>query len=113
MALTEDLDSAPILAVPLQRNLYVPLALQARKFLSPLDQQNTVLGAQIIEGESFKLARSVDTIEIDMEEISPRPAILVHQREGGTGNIFFLGRLERGSNSFDQRGLAGPEIPAQ
>lgn len=40
--LAADFDPAFVLAFALQRNLYIPVLLQARKLFSPLDQQNAV-----------------------------------------------------------------------
>src|SRR5579864_6350811 len=93
--LAADPDSPAALPFPLQRNLYVPLAQQPRKFLSPLDQQNTIVGAQVIQSERFQFARRVDAVKINVIEVGAGPAIFMHQRKGGTGDVFLRGRFER------------------
>src|SRR5579862_1481929 len=108
-----DCDLPSILACPLQSNLQIPLANEARKLLSPLDQQNAALRAQIVETERLQLSRGVDTVKIDVVKIGARAAILVDEREGGAGNVVFVRRLESGSNSLHQRGLSRSEIAAQ
>jgi hypothetical protein len=108
-----DPDPPPIFARPLQRNLHIPLAKEARKFFSPLDQQNAVFRAEIIEAKSLQLARGVDPIEIDVVKIGARSAILMHERERGAGDGVFFRRFESGGDSFDQRGFSGAEIAAQ
>jgi len=50
-SLSADPDPSSTLPFPLQRNLNVPLAHQTRKLLSPLDQQNAVVAAQVVEGK--------------------------------------------------------------
>ena len=67
----------------------------------------------VIESEGFEFALRVDAVEIDVIKIGSRPAILVHQREGWTVDVFLGGGLEDRGNSLDQRGFAGAEIAAQ
>ena len=111
--LSSDVDPALILACPLQRNLHIPLLHEPRKLFSPLDQQDAVFGAQIIQSERFEFALRVDAIEIDMEKIGARSTVFVDEREGGAGDILFGGCIERSGDSLDQRGLTRAEIAAQ
>src|SRR5271154_4611976 len=85
-----DPNPSPILALPLQSDLQIPL--QPRKLLPPLDQQDAVLRTQIIQPERFQLTLRVDAVEVNVVEIGVRPAIFVHQREGGTGDVFLGSR---------------------
>ena len=55
-----------VLPILLQRNFDIPLALQTRKFLSPLDQQNASVGAQIIQPQRLQLALRIDAVKIDV-----------------------------------------------
>src|SRR5271167_3887163 len=73
--LNADLDPPSVLALALQRNFHIPVPQQSWKFLSPLDQQNTVVRAQIIQPERFQLPQCVNAIEINVVEIGARPAI--------------------------------------
>src|SRR5216683_7024841 len=109
----DDLDLTSVLAHSLQRNLHIPLLLQAEEFFSPLNQQNAVVGAQVIQCERFQFALRVHAIKINVIEIRSRTAILMHQGEGRTGHVFFGGCVKRRRDSFYQRGLACAEIAAQ
>src|SRR5580692_5117597 len=108
-----DSDPSPALALPLQRNLHIPLAQKARKFLSPFDQQNTVPIPQIVESERLQFARSIYAIQINVKKISLRAAILVHQRKGRTGDVFLGSRFKRSRDPLDQRGFSCAQIAAQ
>jgi len=94
----------------LDHDLHIPLAHETWEFLTPLDQQNAVLRTKIIEGQRVELARSVDSIQIDVVKIRLRPAIFVHQRERRAGNVFLRRRLKCRCDPFDQSGLSRPEI---
>ncbi len=98
--------------VPLKRNLHVTLPHQARELLSPFDQKDAVLRAQIVECQRVQLPLGIDAVKIDVIEIRPRPAIFMHQGKRRTGNVFLGRRLECRRNPLDQRGLAGSEIPS-
>ena len=64
--LADDPDPPPVLSVPLQRNLHIPLAIEARKFLSPLNQQNASLRAQIIQPQRLQLTLRIDAVKINV-----------------------------------------------
>ena len=68
---------------------------------------------QLIQSEGIEFTRRVDAIEIDVEEIDVRAAILVDEGKGGTGHIVLRGGLQAFGNAFDQRGLARAEIAAK
>src|SRR5207245_11470453 len=95
-----------------QRNLYVTLALEAFKLRSRLYQENVVVGDQVVESQSFQLARSIDTVEINVKEADPGAMVFVDQGEGWTGDVFRRGGLKGFGNAFDQSGLAGSQIAA-
>src|ERR1700722_10306884 len=111
--LARNSDTPFILALPLQSNFHISFALQRRKLLSPLDQQNAALRTQVIQSERFEFPRSVDAIQVDVVNIGAWPAILVHQGEGGTGNVFLGSGLEGRCDSFNQRSFACAEIATQ
>src|SRR3984885_2916991 len=80
-------DPPLIVVPPHQHNLHISLAQQPRKLFSPLDQQNAVVGTQIIESKRLQFSLRIDAVEIDVVEIGMRSAIFVHQGEGRTGRL--------------------------
>ena len=100
-----------MLAHSLQDNLHIPLPHQPRKFLSPLDQQNAVLRAQVIQAERLQFSLRVDAIKIDVIEIGARSAIFMHQREGGTGDVFLRGGFEAAAIPLTNVVLPAPRSP--
>jgi len=110
---TVDANPAIVLPHSIENDFDIPLALESRELLPPLYQQNTVRGDQIIQAQRLKLARSIDTVEINVEEVGYGTTILVHQREGWAGDIFFGSCLEGAGNAFDKGRLASPEVAAE
>src|SRR5579862_6226138 len=88
------LDFPVILPNPFECDLDVPIAREARKLLSPLYQENAVLGDQVIQPQRLQLPRRVNPIQINVIEVYDGSMIFVHQREGGAGHVFFRRRLE-------------------
>src|SRR5580765_6432320 len=68
---------------------------------------------EVVDPEGVQLARRIDSIQIDVKQICARAAILVYQREGRTGDVFFGCSLEGGGDSLDERGLPCSQVTAQ
>src|SRR5207237_6006854 len=97
----------------LERDLDIAITHQARKLLSPLYQQDTLLGEKVVESQRLQLPGRVYAIQVDVVEIRCGAAVLVHQCEGRTGDVLLGGGFESGRNSLDERGLARPQLAAQ
>jgi len=97
----------------IKRNFHIPIPLETQELLSPLDQENTVRGYQVVQTKSLQLSGRVNAIQVDVIKVRSLPAILVDQRKRGTGNVFFFPRSKSGSDSFYKCGLSGAEIAAQ
>lgn len=89
------------------------LALEAHELLSPLYQENTVIGDQVVEPQGFQLSRCIDSVQIDVIEAGLWATVLVDQGERWAGDILSGRRPEGFRNTFDQRSLAGAEVAAQ
>src|SRR6185437_8126423 len=76
-----------VLGNSLEGNLHIPFSLKARELFSPLNQQNAVVGHQIIEAERFQLTLSIDAVQIDVIKHHRRAAIFMNEGEGRTGNV--------------------------
>ena len=57
---------------PLQRNLHISLALEACELLSPLYQENAVVGDKVVESQRLQLARRINSVKIDVIEVGLR-----------------------------------------
>src|SRR5258708_2984421 len=108
-----DLDVPFILAGVLNRNLHVPILLEAGKLFSPLDQENAVCVHQIVQSQGVQFALRVNAIKIDVVERNLRAAVFVNQSKRRAGDAVSFRSLEAFSNAFDQRGLPCSQIAAQ
>ena len=111
--LTDDTDPPPVLPVPLQRNLHIPLPLQPRKLLSHSISKTLPSARRSSSAERLQFPRRIHAVKIDVIKISPRTAILMHQREGRAGDVFFRSRSEASGDSLNQRGFPRPKIASQ
>src|SRR3989442_15935100 len=66
-----------LIPYPLQSDFCVLIALQARELLSPLDQENAVLGDQVIEAEGLKMARWHYPIDFNVIDTYYQPEIIM------------------------------------
>src|SRR5260370_33446184 len=64
LTVAHDHDLPFVFAHTLQRNLDIPLLPQARELFSPLNQQNAVVGAQVVQRERFQFASRVRAVKI-------------------------------------------------
>src|ERR1039457_4052515 len=75
--------------------------------------QGAGLGEELVEPKRVELARRVDAVKIDVEQVHLGAAILVDEGERRAGHIVLRSRVETFGDAFHQRGLAGAEIAAQ
>jgi hypothetical protein len=68
---------------------------------------------KVVDSQGLQLARRINSVQINVIEISLRTAILVDQSERRAGDILGRRRLKGFCNAFDQRGLARPQVAAQ
>jgi len=113
IALAGNSNSPPVLAFPLKPDFHIALRPKPAEFLSPLDQQNAVVGTQIIQAERFQFPQGIDAVKIDVIESGLRAAILMHQGKGGTGDVFFGGSPKGGCDALDQGSFSRAQIAAQ
>src|SRR5579871_4277500 len=106
-------DSPFVFADFLNRNLYIPVTDEALKFLSPLDEQNAVVGNQIVKAEGFELAWRIHAVEVNVIEASLRAAIFVDESKCRAGDVFLRGSAKGFGNAFDQSSFACAEVAAQ
>src|SRR5664280_3769760 len=77
-----------LVASALEADFHVALFLEAGKLFSPLQQYQVAgLGEEFVETKRVELARRVDTVEIDVEQVHLGAAVLVDEGERGAGDI--------------------------
>src|SRR5664280_449900 len=103
-----------LVALALEADFHVALLLEAGGLLSPLQQHQVAgLGEEFVEAQRVELARRVDAVEVDVEQVHLGAAILVDEGERRAGDIVLRSGVETFGDAFHQRGLAGAEIAAQ
>ena len=107
------MNPSPIFSHALQGDFNVLITHQVGKLLSPLYQENGVVGDEVVESQGFQLARSINPIKINMIKRDLGTAVFVDQGEGWTGDLLRLGSLESLGDALDQGGLAGAEVASQ
>ena len=68
---------------------------------------------KFVQAQGVELARRVDAVEIDVEEVDLRAVVLVNQGKGRAGNVVVRRGMQTLGNALYQRGLAGAEVAAQ
>jgi hypothetical protein len=97
----------------LQRNFDVPFPDQARKLLSPLNQQDAFRTRQIVKSERFQFTIRIDSVEIDVIKVRSLAAVFVDQGKRGARDIVGGGRSEAFGDSLDECRLTRAKITAQ
>ena len=94
-----------------QRNLDIPLALEAFELLSPLYQENAVIGDEVVESQRLKFPRSIDSVKVDVIEIDLRTAVFVDQCKCGAGNFLRGRRITASAIPLTRVVLPAPRSP--
>src|SRR5579871_5945325 len=108
-----DEEAAIGVAGALDGDFDVSVVNEARKFFAPLDEENGVIGDQVVEPKGFELAGRVHAVEINVIDVHVGAAVFVDQSEGGAVHVLLRGGVKAFGDAFDESSFAGAKIAAQ
>ena len=109
---TRDRNAARITTRVLELNLNAGPIRAQRKSFRPFDDNHGLFGKRVLQAKRFQIVKVFHAIEIDVIDLA---VVLEHvdQREGGAGDILFLGGSQSADDSLGQRGLSAAQVSAQ